>query len=122
VGVATLALLGMLFIASSTDVIANFFRLPLNQVLWAMRILVIISPIVAYPITWKICKEVQALHGGGKRKTANVVTRTAQGEYVATPAPKYVDDQHQELDATPVPRFIVEGDEPESSGVRVADR
>jgi len=121
-GVATLALLGMLFIASSTDVIANFFRLPLNEVLWAMRILVIISPFVAYPITWKICKEVQALHGGGKRKTANVVTRTALGEYVATPAPKYVDDEHQELDAAPVPRFIVEGDEPESSGVRVADR
>ena len=121
-GVATLALLGMLFIASSTDVIANFFRLPLNEVLWAMRILVIISPFVAYPITWKICKEVQALHGGGKRKTANVVTRTALGEYVATPAPKYVDDEHQELDATPVPRFIVEGDEPESRGVRVADR
>ncbi|MGA2433176.1 MAG: ubiquinol-cytochrome c reductase cytochrome b subunit [Acidimicrobiales bacterium] len=122
VGVATLAFLGMLFIASSTDVIANFFRLPLNEVLWAMRILVILSPFVAYPITWKICKEVQVLHGGGKRKTANVVTRTAQGEYVATPAPKYVDDEHQELDATPVPRFIVEGDESGSSGVRVADR
>ena len=122
VGVATLAFLGMLFIASSTDVIANFFRLPLNEVLWAMRILVILSPFVAYPITWKICKEVQVLHGGGKRKTANVVTRTAQGQYVATPAPKYVDDEHQELDATPVPRFIVEGDESGSSGVRVADR
>jgi ubiquinol-cytochrome c reductase cytochrome b subunit len=122
VGVATLALLGMLFIASSTDVIANFFRLPLNEVLWAMRILVIISPFVAYPITWKICKEVQALHGGGKRKTANVVTRTAEGQYVATPAPRYVDDEHHELDATPVPRFIVDDNESDSSGVRVADR
>jgi ubiquinol-cytochrome c reductase cytochrome b subunit len=122
VGVATLAFLGMLFIASSTDVIANFFRLPLNEVLWAMRILVIITPFIAYPIAWKICKEVQAVHGGGKRKTANVVTRTAEGEYVATPAPRYVDDEHQELDATPVPRFIEEGDESDSSGVRVADR
>ena len=64
----------------------------------------------------------ESLPGVG-RKTANVVTRTAEGEYVATPAPKYADDEHQELDATPVPRFIVEDDdEPGSSGVRIADR
>jgi ubiquinol-cytochrome c reductase cytochrome b subunit len=123
VGVATLVFLGMLFIASSTDVIANFFRLPLNEVLWAMRVLVIISPFIAYPITWKICKEVQEVQGGGKRKTANVVTRTAEGEYVAVPAPKYGDDEHQELEPTPVPRYIVESDQDETTnGVRVADR
>jgi ubiquinol-cytochrome c reductase cytochrome b subunit len=122
-GVATLAFLGMLFIASSTDVIANFFRLPLNEVLWAMRILVIISPLVAYPVTWKICREVQAFKGAGKRKTANVVTRTAQGEYVATPAPVYIDDEHDELDALPVPKFIVTPPEvQETGGVRTAER
>ena len=113
----------MLFIASSTDVMANFFRLPLNEVLWAMRILVIISPFVAYPITWKICKELQAVKGGGKRKTTNVVTRSADGEYVATPAPVYVDDLHSELEASQVPKFIVEEpDEQNESGVRTTDR
>ncbi len=123
VGVATLSLLGMLFIASSTDVIANFFRLPLNEVLWAMRILVILSPFVAYPIAWKICKEVQGVRGGGKRKTANIVTRTAEGEYVATPAPKYIDDEHHELDAVPVPTFIIEApEETGASGIRTVDR
>ena len=122
-GVAVLALVSMLFIASSTDVIANFFRLPLNEVLWAMRVLVILSPVVAYPVTWKICKEVQAVKGGGKRKTTNVVTRTEEGEYIATPAPVYVDDVHSELAATPVPRFIVEEPEEQGgSGVRTADR
>ena len=113
----------MLFIASSTDVIANFFRLPLTEVLWAMRILVILSPFIAYPITWKICKEIQAVHGGGKRKVTNVVTRTAQGEYVATPAPVFVDDEHAELEATEVPDYI--HDEPEElgeSGVRTVER
>ncbi len=122
-GVAVLALVSMLFIASSTDVMANFFRLPLNEVLWAMRILVIISPFVAYPITWKICKELQAVKGGGKRKTTNVVTRSADGEYVATPAPVYVDDLHSELEASQVPKFIVEEpDEQNESGVRTTDR
>ena len=122
-GVAVLALLSTLFIASSTDVMANFFHLPLTEVLWGMRILVILSPFVAYPITWKICKEVQAVKGVGKRKTTNVVTRTAEGEYVATAAPVYVDDAHSELEATPVPRFIIEEpDEQDESGVRTAER
>jgi ubiquinol-cytochrome c reductase cytochrome b subunit len=122
-GVAVLALLSTLFIASSTDVMANFFHLPLTEVLWGMRILVILSPFVAYPITWKICKEVQGVKGGGKRKTTNVVTRTAGGEYVATAAPVYVDDAHSELEATPVPMFILEEpDEPGESGVRTAER
>lgn len=122
-GVAVLALLTMLFIASSTDVIANFFHLPLNQVLWGMRILVILSPFVAYPITWKICRELQAVEGGGKRKTTNVVTRTAEGEYVATPAPVYVDDMHSELEASEVPTFIVEEtDEEGGAGTRTVDR
>ncbi len=122
-GVAVLSLLSMLFIASSTDVIANFFHLPLNQVLWGMRILVILSPFVAYPVTWKICQELRVVEGGGKRKTTNVVTRTAQGEYVATAAPAYVDDVHAELEASEVPTFIVdETDEQGSAGTRTVDR
>jgi ubiquinol-cytochrome c reductase cytochrome b subunit len=122
-GSAVLASLMMLFIASSTDVIANFFHLPLNSVLWAMRILVLISPFVAYPLTYKICKELQGVEGGGKRKTTNVVTRTAEGEYIATPAPKYVDDHHDELAPTEVPRFITD-DVPEvgESGIRAVER
>jgi ubiquinol-cytochrome c reductase cytochrome b subunit len=118
-----LALLGMLFIASSTDVLANFFHVSLNTVLWAMRVLCILAPIVAYPITYKICKELQGVKGGGKRKTPNVVTRTAEGEYVATPAPVYVDDLHHGREATEVPQFIsADTEEPGDSGVRVVER
>ncbi len=122
-GVALLANLLMLFIASSTDVIANFFHLSLNSVLWAMRILVVLSPFIAYPITYKIAKEIQLLKGGGKRKTANVVSRTAEGEYVATPSPVYVDDLHHELAATEVPTFIEPSvDVPTDGGVRTVTR
>ncbi len=118
-----LTLLGMLFIASSTDVLANFFHVSLNTVLLAMRYLVILSPFVAYPITFKICKELQAVKGGGKRKTPNVVSRTAQGEYTAVPSPVYVDDVHQGLEPTAVPAFITESPEVTSDdGVRVVDR
>ena len=119
-GVAVAVMCAMLFIASSTDVIANFFHLSLNTVLWAMRILCVVMPIIAYPVTIKICREMQSFAGAGKRKTTNVVTRTEHGEYVAVAAPVYVDDVHDELEALPVPTFVHEPPaEPAGSGAGV---
>jgi ubiquinol-cytochrome c reductase cytochrome b subunit len=123
VGVAVLVLLSMLHIASATDVIANFFHISLNTTLIGMRVLCIISPFIAYPITYKICKEMQGVHGAGKRKTPNVVTRTAEGEYIATESPAYSEDMHDGLAATPIPTFIEpKPKEPFESGVRTVDR
>ena len=124
-GVAVLALLSMLFIASSTDVMANFFHVSLNTVLWSMRVLVLVSPFVAYPIAYKICKDLQRTPGAGKRKTTGVVTRSAEGGYDATPAPAYDEDQHHEPEPTAVPRYIVEAPVEESTGeagTRVVER
>ncbi|MGD0056127.1 MAG: ubiquinol-cytochrome c reductase cytochrome b subunit [Acidimicrobiales bacterium] len=123
-GVAVLAFIVTLFFASSTDVIANFFHVSLEEVLVAMRVLVLVTPLIAYPVTYKICKELQGVHGSGKRKTPNAVSRTSEGEYLATPTPVYVDDVQHELEPTEVPRFIgAESNEPEElSGTRVVDR
>ena len=46
VGAAMLALLFTVFAASSTDVLANFFHVSLNEVLWFFRIAVFVVPIV----------------------------------------------------------------------------
>jgi len=54
-------------------VLAKFFNVSLNDVLVSMRYLTVIVPILAFPITYRICHEIQALHGGGRRKTRNVV-------------------------------------------------
>ncbi len=122
-GASVLTLLAMLFIASSTDVIANFFHLSLNTVLLMMRILVIVTPILAYPVTYLICKELQGVKGGGKRKTPNLVTRTEEGEYLASATPPYRDDRPHEIEPAPVPIFIEpEPDEPTESGVRTVER
>ena len=45
-GVAFFSLLFTLFAASSTDVLANFFHVSLNQVLWFFRFAVFVVPIV----------------------------------------------------------------------------
>ena len=83
----------------------------------------LIAPFVAYPLTYRICKEMQGTRGAGKRKTANVVTRTTEGEYVAEPAPAYADDVADDLEPTEVPRFIEEPEVTASeSGVRIIER
>jgi ubiquinol-cytochrome c reductase cytochrome b subunit len=122
-GVSFFVLLAIMFIASSTDVIANYFRISLNTVLWDMRVLVFVLPAIAYPITYKICKEMQGVAGAGKRKTTNIVTRTAEGEYIAVPAPTYVDDAPHELGPVTVPTFIND-DAPsgDDSGIRTVER
>ena len=121
-GAAYLAFLGMLFIASSTDVVANFFHISLNLVLWAMRFLVILIPLITYPVTYYLCKELQAADGG-KRKRANVVSRTVSGEYVATESAERPGDGHHELEAEPVPDFIeLEPSDLVAAGVRQVGR
>ncbi len=105
-GATMFAFLMMLFIASATDVLANYFHISLNTVLWIMRVTVILVPVITFPVTYLICKELQGVQGAGKRKRANVVFRTAQGEYLAVPADPRPGDGHHELDAEPVPTFI----------------
>jgi hypothetical protein len=114
----------MLFFASSTDLLANFFHVSLEEVLIAMRVMILVVPLVTYPITYKICKELQLTKGGGKRKTPGIVTRSEEGEYASTPSPTYVDDVHSAPAPTEVPRYIYPAPEEteELGGTRVVDR
>ena len=105
-GAAMLTLLFAVFFASSTDVMANFFQLPLIDVLWFFRFFVPLAPIVAYYITFKICHEMIAAEGIGKRKRALVVSRSTEGEYSTVESEVRPGDGHEELDAIPVPTFI----------------
>ena len=101
-----LTLLGMTFLASSTDVMANFFQIPLIWVLWFFRFAVVIGPIIAYFLAYKICNEMRAAEGIGKRKRALVVSRSTSGEYTTTESQPRPGDGTEELDAIPVPTYI----------------
>jgi ubiquinol-cytochrome c reductase cytochrome b subunit len=95
-----------LFAASSTDVLANFFHVSLNATLWFFRIATFAIPIVAAFVTYQICKEMQGVHGIGKRKRAVIVTRSAEGAYATVPTAPRPDDVREELDPEPVPEYI----------------
>jgi ubiquinol-cytochrome c reductase cytochrome b subunit len=111
-GAAMLALLFTVFAASATDVLANYFNVSLNLVLWFFRIAVIVVPIIAGLLTWRICIEMQGAPGIGKRKRHVIISRTARGEYLSTPTAPRPGDEHHELDAEPVPERIEMEPEP----------
>jgi len=105
-GVGFFAFLFILFGASATDVLANFFQASLNQVLWTFRVLVIVVPPIAGLLTWRICLEMQGVRGLGKRKRHVVMTRSATGGYETVPAAPRPGDEVAELEPTPVPGRI----------------
>ena len=102
-GVAMFSFMFTLFAASSTDVLANFFHVSLNATLWFFRIAIFVIPAIAAAVTYQLCKEMQGVHGIGKRKRAVIVHRSAQGEYSTVPSAPRPDDEHVELDPEPVP-------------------
>jgi ubiquinol-cytochrome c reductase cytochrome b subunit len=106
VGAAGLAFYFTLFCASSTDVLAHFFNVSLNIVLWSFRILVFAVPIVVGLLTYRICLDMSGVHGIGQRKRAFVVTRSAEGEYRTVLTEPRPGDVHEELEPEPVPTYI----------------
>jgi ubiquinol-cytochrome c reductase cytochrome b subunit len=130
-GVAMFTFMFTLFAASSTDVLANFFHVSLNVTLWFFRFAIFVIPVIAALVTYQLCREMQGVHGIGKRKRAVIVQRSVQGEYSTVPSVPRPDDEHVEIDPEPVPvRIDIEplgnGDgrqpEPSPTGVRQVTR
>ena len=101
-GAATFAFYFVLFGASATDVLANYLSLSLNFVLAAFRVLCIVVPLITFPVTYKICKELQGAPGSGKRKRFNVVVRSPEGGYLAVPIAEYPGYVRPELEPVDV--------------------
>jgi hypothetical protein len=92
-----------LFAASSTDVLANYFHVSLNVVLWFFRIATIVVPIICGAVAYRICLEMQGVVGIGRRKRALIVHRSVAGEYSTVESDPRPDDEKVELHPTPVP-------------------
>ncbi|MGH9170087.1 MAG: cytochrome bc1 complex cytochrome b subunit [Acidimicrobiales bacterium] len=109
IGVAVFGFLLVLFGASATDVLANYLTVSLNTVLVAFRILVFVVPILAYPITYRICVELQGTHRGSKTKRHNIVMRTAEGGYSTVEVVARPGDTPPELDPVALDRSVILG-------------
>jgi ubiquinol-cytochrome c reductase cytochrome b subunit len=102
-GAAFFALLFTLFAASSTDVLANFFHVSLNVVLWFFRFAVILVPIISGFVAYQLCREMQGVRDIGQRKRPVIVRLSAEGEYSTVPSAPRPDDEREELEPEPVP-------------------
>ena len=69
----------VLFGASSTDVLANYLSISLNVVLTSFRYLAIIVPLIVYPVTYQICKELQRVPDGRPAKAGQCHPALARG-------------------------------------------
>jgi ubiquinol-cytochrome c reductase cytochrome b subunit len=98
IGAAVFAFYFVLFGASATDVLANYLVLQLQDVLVFFRYAVLIVPLVVGPVTYKLCKEMQATPGAGRRKRHNIVVRSAAGGYSAVPSAPRPGDLEPELE------------------------
>lgn len=96
-GAAVFAFYFVLFGASATDVLANYLSMSLNVVLVLFRVLLVVIPIITFPVAYKVCKELQGSPGAGKRKRHNIVIRRPDGGYEAIPVEEYVGYADKEL-------------------------
>jgi len=115
IGAAALGFFFTLFGASSTDVLANYFQVSLNEVLWFFRFAVLVVPVVVGVFAYYLCKEMTGTPGVGKRKRAVIIARTASGEYTSVPSDPRPGDGPPELEPQVVPERI-ELEEPETVG------
>lgn len=62
-GVAAITFFTVLGFAGSDDVLAVAFGMSVNMLVWLFRILLVVAPLAAAAITYKICRELQARDG-----------------------------------------------------------
>jgi len=59
-GVATLTFCAVLLLAGSQDIVAQQLDLSIADVLWAFRVLVVVLPVAAAAVTYKLCRDLAA--------------------------------------------------------------
>ncbi|MGH9062888.1 MAG: cytochrome bc1 complex cytochrome b subunit [Acidimicrobiales bacterium] len=111
IGVAVLAFYSVLFLGSATDLLANFFSVSLNAVLWSLRVILVFLPIVTGYLTYWLCKELSKAPEAGERKRANIVVRTSTGGYAirrsdVRPGDEVVEEEPEEVPAVDLAEIL----------------
>lgn len=81
VGVGILMFYIVLFLASATDVLANTFETSLNLVLWTLRIMLFVLPLVAGVVTYLLLREMAQIPSIGEPKIPVEIRRGIDGSF-----------------------------------------
>jgi ubiquinol-cytochrome c reductase cytochrome b subunit len=82
-GVAAIAFYASLFVAAGTDVIAVTIGASENSIIWALRLLCIVLPVVTGVVAYRLCKELAAAPSAGSRPRPSAVSWERGQGYVA---------------------------------------
>ncbi|MFK4068347.1 cytochrome bc complex cytochrome b subunit [Streptomyces sp. NPDC029674] len=117
-GVAWLALFGVLMIGGGNDIWATHFHLSINALTWFVRIGFFVVPVLAFVVTHRICLGLQhrdqekVLHG----RETGTIKRLPHGEYVEVHEPLTQAELYR-LTAHEQPRPYEIGPEVDANGV-----
>ena len=81
-GVAAISFYGALLVAGGTDVLATTLHVSENGIIWSVRVLLLVLPVLTGFVTYRLCRELAAA-GGGRRRRPVTVVRTPEGGYEA---------------------------------------
>jgi ubiquinol-cytochrome c reductase cytochrome b subunit len=83
-GVAAIAFYVTLFAAGGTDVVAVTLGASENTIIWGLRVLCVVLPVVTGTIAYRMCRELSATPTAGQRPHPAAITWEPGKGYVAT--------------------------------------
>ena len=98
----------MLFMASGDDVIAKFFTVSLNQLVWAFRIGIFAVPCIVFLLAYGVCKDLQKVPGRKELLLPVRVDLTDSGAFVPALDGPSNGAMKEELEPLEVPDAIVD--------------
>ncbi len=91
IGVALIVLYAVLLVGGGNDVLAYNLNLSINAMIWAIRVLVFVAPVVAFVVTKRICLSLQ------RKDRDRLLHGDATGHMVRLPNGEFV-DVHEPVD------------------------
>jgi ubiquinol-cytochrome c reductase cytochrome b subunit len=95
-GVAGVVFYAVLLLAGGNDVIAFVFQLPIEGLTWALRVSVIVLPVVAYLVTKRVCLALQEVEEEQLREGVETgeVRQSLEGGYTEGHRPLTAEERH----------------------------
>ncbi len=102
-GVAAIGFYAALFVAGGTDVIAVALDVSENAIIWAVRVLVLVLPVVAGFVAYRLCKEIAGARAGRRRGAALVIRTPAGGYQFVSPLDDSANNEHDQTEGASIP-------------------
>ncbi|WP_214327558.1 cytochrome bc1 complex cytochrome b subunit [Nonomuraea sediminis] len=112
IGMSAIAFYGVLWVMGANDEISANFHISLNATTYAGRVAIIVMPVLAYIVTYRICLGLQRSDAAviGHGVESGVIKRLPHGEFIEVHTPPDARDEAVLRSKAPVPAVAVDED------------